>query len=231
MSGKKVCAVIAAAGSGSRMGGVSKPNIKILGRTLFEYVLSAIEDSFIDEIVVVCSKDNEESLKELAKSFNKPIKFVLGGSMRAESIKNGVLASSEDIEIICAHDCARPFVTREILEDTVNRAIETGASCVCSSVTDTVKYKNPQTNEVTTLDRSNMFAVQTPQCFNKRLYLDAVEHASDIYGNFTDETSLIEYFGAKVDYIVRTEPNMKLTSPSDVALAEAIFKQINVQGD
>ncbi len=226
MSRKKVCAVIAAAGSGSRMGGVSKPNIKISGRTLFEYVLSAIENSFIDEVVVVCSKDNIDSLKELSVGYKTPIKFVLGGSMRAESIRNGVLASSDDIDIICAHDCARPFITKEILEDTVNRAIDSGASCVCSPVTDTVKYRNPQTNEVSTLDRSNMFAVQTPQCFNKKLYLDAVEHAKDIYGNFTDETSLLEHFGAKVDYIVRTEPNMKLTSPSDVSVAEAILKKL-----
>jgi 2-C-methyl-D-erythritol 4-phosphate cytidylyltransferase len=222
----KVCAVIAAAGSGTRMGGVSKPNIKLLGKTLFEYVLDAISASFIDEAVVVCSADNVDSLRELASSFEKPIKFVLGGKMRAESVKNGVLASSDDTDIICVHDCARPFVTKAIFEETVTSAVASGASCVCSPVTDTLKYRDPKTNEISTPNRNDLFAVQTPQCFKKTLYLDAVSRAEDFYADFTDETSLLEHFGVKVDYIVRSEPNMKLTSVADVAVAEAIMNQI-----
>ena len=222
----KVCAVIAAAGSGSRMGGVSKPNIKLLGKTLFEYVLDAITASFIDEAVVVCSNDNIESLREIAHDFKKPIKFVLGGKMRAESVRNGIDASSDDIDIICVHDCARPFVTKEIFEETVVAAIDSGASCVCSPVTDTLKHRNPETNEISTPNRNDLFAVQTPQCFKKSVYLDAVKQAEEIYSDFTDETSLLEHFGVKVNYTVRTEPNMKLTSVADVAVAEAIMNQI-----
>jgi 2-C-methyl-D-erythritol 4-phosphate cytidylyltransferase len=222
----KVCAVIAAAGSGTRMGGVSKPNINLLGKTLFEYVLDAISASFIDEAVVVCSNDNVESLREIAKGFKKPIKFVLGGKMRAESVRNGVNASGEDTDIICVHDCARPFVTKEIFEETVLAAVNSGASCVCSPVTDTLKYRDPKTNEISTPNRNDLFAVQTPQCFKKNVYLNAVKQAEDFYSDFTDETSLLEHFGVKVDYIVRSEPNMKLTSVADVAVAEAIMNQI-----
>ena len=113
---KKSCAIIVAAGSGRRMGGVSKPNIKLLGKTLFEYVLSAFDKSLVDGIVVVVNEENEKSLRELANGFKKPITLVRGGETRAESVFNGISAC-EDADIICVHDCARPFITKEIINE------------------------------------------------------------------------------------------------------------------
>ncbi len=220
--GKKVksCAVIAAAGSGTRMGGVSKPNIVLLGKTLFEYVLGAFNASSVDEIVVVCSEDNEFSLSALAEDNEKPIKFVRGGSTRAESVFNGISAS--DAEIFCVHDCARPFVTPSIIDLSIDVADHFGASCVASPITDTVKmYRD--TGEIITLDRSKMFAVQTPQCFKKALYLSARGNAENAE-LFTDETSLLESNGVSVEYIMNHDVNLKLTSKGDVPLAEAIMK-------
>ena len=220
----KNCAVIAAAGSGSRMGGVSKPNIKLLGVTLFEYVLCAFSDSVIDEIVVVCSTDNIDSLKELAKNTSKPINFVLGGKVRAESVSNGINAC-QDADIICVHDCARPFITAEIINETVSAAMEYGASCVCAPVIDTVKYKDPVTGVVSTPNRDALFAVQTPQCFKKEHYLRAKAKSGEMLNSFTDETSLLEYGGIEVKYIPYNKTNMKLTATDDVPIAEIIMKQ------
>ena len=221
----KSCAVIAAAGSGSRMGGVSKPNIVIAEKTLFEYVLGAFGASCVGELVVVCSEDNETSLRTLASGFEKPICFVRGGKTRAESVFLGVCASSKDASIICTHDCARPFISPETINKAVNTAIEKGASCVCAPVTDTVKIKNAD-GTVSTPDRSRLFAVQTPQCFKKELYLSAKALSGEAYLSFTDETSLLEAGGYAVEYIINSENNMKLTSKSDVPLAEAIMKNI-----
>ncbi len=221
----KASAVIAAAGSGRRMGGVSKPNITLFGKTLFEYVLDAVERSSVDMAVVVCSEDNEDSLRKLASGFKKPIRFVRGGSVRAESVLNGVTAS-EDAEVICVHDCARPFLTAEMLDNACNAAISRGASCVCSAVTDTIKYRDPESGHISTPTRDNLFAVQTPQCFGKMRYLEAVARAGESFGSFTDETSLLENAGFEVEYIVTNQPNMKLTSPADVAVAEAIMRGI-----
>ena len=218
----KSFAVIAAAGSGQRMGGVSKPNILLLGKTLFEYVVHAIVASVVDGIIVVCSEDNEDSLRALAKNVKKPISFVRGGKTRAESVFNGISACAEDSEIICVHDCARPFITPETIDLSIKTAIDKGASCVCSPATDTLKQKNSD-GSVSTLDRSSIFAVQTPQCFKKSLYLDARAATTSI-DIFTDETSLLESAGFKVEYITTYENNMKLTSKSDVPLAEAIMK-------
>ena len=225
MLNKKVCAVIAAAGSGRRMGGVSKPNIKVLGKTLFEYVLDAFDKSCVDEIVVVCSCDNELSLRELANGYKKPITFILGGETRAESVKNGISQSSKDAEIICVHDCARPFITAEMIDEAVEKANFHGASCVCADVTDTVKYKQPN-GYIQTPERSALFAVQTPQCFKKSLYLHAVNAVNGDISGFTDETSLLEEIGVEVCYFNRKETNIKLTTADDVPIAEVLMKKV-----
>ncbi|MBE6692118.1 MAG: 2-C-methyl-D-erythritol 4-phosphate cytidylyltransferase [Ruminococcaceae bacterium] len=223
MSNKKRYAVIPSAGSGRRMGGVSKPNLKLLGKTLFEYVLEAFDNSVVDEIIVVCSEDNENSLRELAKGFKKPIRQVRGGESRAESVFNGI-SLCENADIICVHDCARPFITKEIINKTIEAAEKFGAACVCAPVTDTLKYKDPKTGVVSTPERANLFAVQTPQCFKKDIYLNACEIAGDISG-FTDETSLLENSGQRVEYIPWSETNMKLTSADDLPIAEILMKQ------
>jgi 2-C-methyl-D-erythritol 4-phosphate cytidylyltransferase len=228
MYNKKACAVIAAAGSGNRMGGVSKPNIKILGKTLFEYVLEAFDGSGVCEITVVCSEDNEESLRAIAKGFKKPISFTRGGATRAESVMNGINATSRDCELVCVHDCARPFVTVDMIDATLSEAEKHGAACVCSSVTDTVKHKDPLTGFVSTPERNELFAVQTPQCFNKSLYLHAANAVGGDISCFTDETSLLEEIGVSVCYIKRTETNMKLTAPDDVPIAEILMKRKEV---
>lgn len=216
-------AVIAAAGSGSRMGGVSKPNIRLLGKTLFEYVLGAFDSTFVDGIVVVCSEDNIQSLKELSVGFKKPVSFVLGGSTRGISVYNGIACAQEKgAEIVCVHDCARPFITAEIIENAIKAAAEKGASCVCSPITDTVKMID-QGGNIVTPDRSRMFAVQTPQCFKISLYHNSRKKCNSPE-NLTDETALLELGGYSVEYIKTTENNMKLTSKSDVPLAEAIMK-------
>lgn len=221
----KSAAVIAAAGSGRRMGGVSKPNIKILGKTLFEYVIGAFDESLVDEIIVVCSEDNEESLRALCVCVSTPIAFVRGGATRAESVSNGINATSRDIQIICAHDCARPFVTSEMINETLASASKHGASCVCSPVTDTVKHKDPITGFVSTPARDELFAVQTPQCFKKSLYLHAAPAVGDALSDFTDETSLLEEIGVEVCYIKYTGTNMKLTTEDDVPVAELLMKR------
>jgi 2-C-methyl-D-erythritol 4-phosphate cytidylyltransferase len=224
MNGKKICAVVPSAGSGRRMGGVSKPNIKLLGKTLFEYVLSALDRSMVDEIIVVCSEDNEDSLRELAKGFKKPVTQVRGGESRAESVANGINACV-NADIICVQDCARPFVTAEIIDKTIKAAEEFGAACVCAPLTDTVKYKDPKTGLVSTPNRADLFAVQTPQTFKKEVYLSAINTAEGNISGFTDETSLIESSGGRVEYILWSETNMKLTALDDVPIAEILMKK------
>lgn len=222
---KKAYAVVAAAGSGRRMGGVSKPNIELLGKSLFEYVLEAVDKSRIDGVCVVCSEDNEDSLRVLAQGFKKPISFTRGGDTRAESVKNGIEALPKDAYLVCVHDCARPFVTADMINAALEAAEKQGASCVCSAVTDTIKQRDALTGFVSTPERSSLFAVQTPQCFKKALYMHAASAVGANLCDFTDETSLLEEIGVEVCYITRPETNMKLTGIDDIPIAEILMKR------
>lgn len=219
----KVCAVIVAAGSGTRMGGVSKPEIKLDGVTLFERVLTAFCSSDVSEIVVVAG-ENRSRLEALAASYTqKPIRFTDGGKTRSESVFRGVCAASKDCTLICAHDCARPFVTPEIIRAVIEGALDTGASTACAKVTDTVKYVDPERKAVYTPNREHLLSVQTPQVFRKDRYEVAYALACKQGGTFTDETSMLEAAGASVTYVETDPRNIKLTTKEDILLARAIL--------
>lgn len=219
----EVCAVIVAAGSGTRMGGVSKPEIKLDGITLFERVLEAFLASDVREIVVVAG-ENRTRLESLAAKYTqKPIRFADGGKTRSESVFHGVCAASRDCRLICAHDCARPFVTPEIIRAVIDAAKQTGAATACSKVTDTVKYVDPEHKAVYTPNRDHLLSIQTPQVFRKDQYEVAYALACRQGGSFTDETSMLESAGASVAYVETDPRNIKLTTKEDIVLARAIL--------
>lgn len=219
MRDKPVFGVIVAAGSGSRMGGVIKPLIQIEGRTLFERVLGAFEQSSVDAITVVCPED-DSPFRELAAHCKKPVTFTRGGSMRAESVYNGIMAS-EGAYAVCVHDCARPFVTAEIIDSVCGSVQATGASCACSAVTDTIRYVDFESGEIYTPDRRHLLSIMTPQAFLTEVYTDSVKKIGDISG-FTDECGMLVSAGVSVEYVICPSDNIKLTSPEDITLAIAI---------
>lgn len=223
MQTDKVCAVIVAAGSGTRMGGVSKPEIKLDGITLFERVLSAFCASDVHEIVVVAG-ENRPRLEAIAAPYTqKPIRFTNGGKTRSESVFNGVSAASKHCTLICAHDCARPFVTPSIIREVIDGAAETGASTACAKVTDTIKYVDEEHHSVYTPNRDCLLAIQTPQVFRKDRYEVAYALACKRGNAFTDETSMLEAAGARVAYVPTDPRNIKLTTKEDILLARAIL--------
>ena len=217
-----VSAVIVAAGSGTRMGGISKPELTISGKTLFSYVLDAFLRSDVDEIVVVCGT-NRPRLEALApKNAGKPIRFCSGGATRTESVFKGVEAADKRSRILCVHDCARPFVTPEIIHEVIAAAIENGAATACTPVTDTVKYVDPEHSVIYTPNRNCLLALQTPQVFRRDQYLVAYALANKKGSAFTDETAMLENAGAKVTYVPCPASNMKLTTKEDLLLARAL---------
>lgn len=220
MKGKDyVSAVIVGAGNGTRMGGVNKALIKIGDETAFRMVLRAFFAApCIDEIVVVC-RDKAELEGEAAGFGGKPLRFVLGGATRAESVLNGVKAASGKCTAYCIHDCARPLVTPEIIADVVSAGLEYGAATVCTSVTDTVKYVNTETNTVYTPERKRLRAVQTPQVIKKDIYMLSILTAKADGFTATDDTALVEHAGKRVRYVETDKSNIKLTCAEDVYMA------------
>ena len=184
---KRVTAVLVAAGSSTRMG-FDKLSFDLGGETVVQRSIRAFaECPLVDEIVLVAGK-NREFLEQQAAACQKPVQVVPGGATRAESAKNGVLAASG--EIVAVHDAARPFVSEAVIEAALNAAALCGAAAPAVPVKDTVKTAKrgdgktvPKGCSVTeTPDRSTLYAVQTPQCFDRAAYLAALdEDAKALY--------------------------------------------------
>ena len=214
-----VGAVIVAAGSGTRMGNVSKPLIMLGGKTVIERVVDAFSACpSVDEIIVVCK--NSAPFEHLIKS-EKQLKFVGGGDTRSDSVSNGVNVLNK-ADIVCIHDCARPFITAEEIEALIKEAVKTGASCACTKVRDTIKYVSEEEKCCYTPKRENLIAVQTPQVFKRDIYLASRAIALKDGLSSTDETTIAEHAGFKVSYIETSELNIKLTDANDVKIAKAI---------
>ena len=159
-----VSAVIVAAGSGTRMGGVSKPLIDLGGKTVLERVLDAVSAAeTVDDIVLVCRKSNE--IDTSVSRCKKPIKTVEGGATRTESVRNGAMAAKSDF--LCFHDCARPFIKSEDIDRVVNAALSCGAASACAPEYNTVKYLDTNRKVLFTPERDRLIAVQTPQVLKR----------------------------------------------------------------
>jgi 2-C-methyl-D-erythritol 4-phosphate cytidylyltransferase len=217
-----VSGIIVAAGSGTRMGRVAKPFIKLGDRTVLEYVLDAFLQSCVDEIIIVCA-DNSAFLPYIPANASKPIIFAEGGRTRTISVYNGVSQSKKGEGIVCIHDCARPFVTADIINEVVNAAKESGAATASHPVKDTIKYVNPNANTVYTPERKFLLSIQTPQAFKKSVYSVSFMLAQKQKATNTDETALAENAGFSVAYVNTPETNIKLTTPEDIKIAKSIL--------
>ncbi len=223
-NGFPVSAVVVAAGSGTRMGGVSKPELTLGGKPLLAWVLEAFGRTEVSEIVVVCGT-NRARLEEIAKRVpvRQPVGFCDGGKTRTESVWNGVNACDARSKLLCVHDCARPFVTPELISAVIDEARKTGAASACAPVTDTVKYVDEAHNAVFTPAREYLLALQTPQVFRRDFYEVAYALALKKGGRFTDETALLEAADVRVSYVRTETQNMKLTTRGDLLLARALL--------
>lgn len=223
-----VSAVIVAAGGSVRMGiADSKQFIPLLSQPAIEYTLKAFQKChLIKEIVIVCREQDNDRINKIIElnGFNKVSKLVKGGDSRADSVRNGIGACSENAKYYAIHDGARPLITVEEIERVVEAAFDTGAATLGTSVKDTIKVVDGFNNIESTPIRSQLRAVQTPQVFERDLYRFALENAGDNIINFTDDCSLIENMGGEVLVVKGNEENIKLTTPIDIVIAESILK-------
>ena len=217
-----VTAIIAAGGRGERYGGaMPKQFVAIGGRPLLErsvvLFLSHIE---IDEVVVTLPAELVRDPPSYLRSASKPLRIVAGGPRRQDSVMNGFKVANEQSEIIVVHDAARPFASSALVSRTIAAAAESGAAVAAVGARDTVKrVEGPLVVE--TLPRESIFLAQTPQAFRRHVLRDALA-LGETGAEATDEAALAERAGHAVR-IVEGEPgNMKVTTPEDLVLAEAI---------
>ena len=227
MDDRFTSAIIVAAGDSIRMGyKLSKQLIPLNGHPAIEYTLRAFQNCpQIDEIVVAARPADIESIARIAFNFRKVSTVIAGGATRTESVRKGMRACDKRATHYAIHDGARVLITPREIQRVLNAAYEHGAAAPATPVTDTVKVIGENGVILSTPDRSTLWAVQTPQVFEKDLYRRAMDNALSIGLNVTDDCSMIEAIGGEV-YTVRGEySNLKLTTPVDVTIAEAILSK------
>lgn len=219
--------VIVAGGSGSRMKmDINKQFIKIYDKEIISYTIDAFyKNESIDEVVVVIKRDEEEFfVKHIIDKYNyKNIKIAYSGKERQDSVYNGLKKVDNNCDIVLIHDGARPFIKREIIDETIVKAKNYKSVVVGVPVKDTIKVVDDNNIIKDTPNRKYLWAVQTPQGFDYKLLMDAYENAynNDYYG--TDDASLVEYLGKDVKIIMGSYENIKITTKEDIKFGEMIL--------
>ena len=214
-------AVVVAAGRGVRMGAaVNKVLLPLCGEPVIRHAVRAFcEADEIDGVVVVASADEKEQMRAALCGLEKVCAIVPGGVTRQESVQNGLDALPKEARIALVHDGARPLISRELIARCIRQTEDCGSAVVCTPVTDTVKVEKDG-RVVRTLDRSQLRAVQTPQCFFAGELKAAYEAAARDGVSVTDDASVMEHAGHSVHLLESSEVNFKLTTPEDLRRAE-----------
>ena len=220
----RVSAIIPAAGLGVRLG--EEKQFKLLaGYPLFIHsIRTFLNFPKIDEIVVVVPKNKKKIIYDwLTKiSHKKNIVVTHGGLRRQDSVKNGVMSSDRNSDLICIHDAARPFVTTKIIEECIISAKNSDGAVVATPSTSTVKYSKSNIIEKT-INRDNIWLAQTPQVFWRDKLLKAYE-SLDKTDILTDESVLMEKMGYKISLVKGNQANFKITTLEDWKRAESYLQ-------
>jgi len=224
----KAGAVVVAAGRGTRMGGLDKCALQIGRRSLLSYSVDTLR-AVAEAVVVVVAAERLASWQECAAAEGwQGAALVAGGAERGDSVRVGfaaLRAALPEMDVVAIHDGARPLVTMKQARNCLTTAATHGAAILAVPVTDTIKrVRDGQIIE--TLDRTALWAAQTPQCFRTELLAAAFAWMADTHsGPFTDEAGMVEAFGHPVHIVPGDARNPKVTRPGDLAFAEALLHE------
>ena len=229
-----VAAIIAAGGRGLRMGrALPKQYLTVGGQTILERSLAAFDrHQQVQELIVVVPPEALDSAEFVKPATSKPVRFVAGGARRQDSVANGVDALSAEAQVVLVHDAARPCVSADLISRTIAAAASAGAAIAAVPVHDTVKQVRIDGGVgfiEKTLPRETLFLAQTPQAF-RRDVLDAVVAMGREASDATDEASLAERAGYRVQVVPGDPDNLKITTEADLARVEGIVRQADQAG-
>ncbi|MBP5404151.1 MAG: 2-C-methyl-D-erythritol 4-phosphate cytidylyltransferase [Elusimicrobiaceae bacterium] len=216
-------AVIVAGGSGSRMGR-PKQLLPVGGKPVVVRSIEAFQKCpHVREIVVVTPEEN----REVVLRYVQGVRFANPGQTRLESVKNGVSCINASADVVAVHDGARPFVASSHIENALQTALEKGAAVLAVPVKDTVK-EGENGAVMRTLERSKLWAAQTPQCYRREILEEALEKFG-AQKEATDESQLVEKLGVSVRLVPSDYTNFKITTPEDLIFAEALVSTNSYQ--
>lgn len=221
-------AIIVAAGKGTRFGpDRDKLFLEVAGRPVVAHTWANFDRSVsVDHIVVVVRDGMQSAFEELAATygFKKPYTLAIGGKERQDSVWNGLEAVPATTEIVAIQDGARPCTDLALIEATIAAACEIGAAVAAQAVTDTIKSSNDGKTISGHLDRSKLWAVQTPQCFRLEVIRRAFNAVRERQLFVTDDTAACELIGQPVRLVASPLPNPKVTVPADLPIVELLLK-------
>ena len=223
----KYCgAVIVAAGSASRMGGIDKVMAELGGEPMIKRTVRTFQEcDAIQEIVVVTRQDLILPVMDLCAEFNKVKAVVAGGSSRDESVGMGLNTLSKQVKLVAVQDGARPLVTWQLVDRVVRAANSYGAAAPAVPVKDTIKVVQGGIVAATP-DRETLKAVQTPQVFDFDLLRGALKKAKEDGAAITDDCSAVERLGMSVRIVEGDEKNLKVTTPMDLKIAQMLLEEM-----
>ena len=223
----KYCvAVIVAAGTASRMGGIDKVMAPLGGEPMIVRTVRTFQNAVaVKEIVIVTREDLIPKITSLCGKFDKVRAVVAGGKDRAESVKNGLRMLSNKVKLAAVQDGARPLITEAVIDRTIRAAHTYGAAAPAIPVKDTIKVVEGGIVS-STPDRSALKAIQTPQVFDVDLLKGALKKAFEDGAAITDDCSAVELLGYKVRIVEGDERNIKVTTPMDLKIAELLLEEL-----
>ena len=220
-------AIIVAAGSGVRLGSkVPKAFVKVGDRTMLWYSLAAVgKAGSIDEVVIAVPEGFESAARAeaTAAGLRTPVKITPGGIERQDSVRIALGLTSAESELIIVHDAARPLATPEIFEACLVAAARAGGAIAAIAVSDTLKRVNSGKAIAATVARAGLWQAQTPQAFRRDALVEAHRRAVSDRIVATDDADLVERTGVRVEVVEVSTANITITTPSDLAMVEAIL--------
>jgi len=223
-------AIIVAAGRGTRMGpGMDKLFLEIAGRPVIAHTWARFDTlASVDEIILVVRDGMQESFAEMARqfAFQKPFRLAVGGKERQDSVWNGLKALSPGAEIVAIQDGARPCATHALIQATIDAAREFGAAVAAQPVSDTIKASQDGLTISQHLERSRLWAVQTPQTFRVGIIRRALEMVREKGMQVTDDTAACALIGQPVRLVSGADANPKVTVPADVPCVEFLLNRM-----
>jgi 2-C-methyl-D-erythritol 4-phosphate cytidylyltransferase len=218
-------AIIVAAGSSKRVG-FDKLFSKLGDRSVLEHALAAFEKAeSVSEIIIVC-RDPKLVQDAINRAGGRKVRAVVrGGERRQDSVQAGLKELAENSEFVAVHDAARPLITPREIERVFSAARKHGAAVLAAPITDTLKFADANQVVSGSIDRQNVFAMQTPQIFRRASLLEAYERISSNSLIVTDEVSAIEHAGGSIVIVAAQDHNLKITYAGDLPIAEFILKQ------
>jgi 2-C-methyl-D-erythritol 4-phosphate cytidylyltransferase len=223
-----VTAIVLAAGRSTRMGGgPNKQFIELLGKPIIWYSLTAFElCGAVDAVILVRRPDYAQEAEQIVREFgfHKVCAVTDGGVERQNSVWNGLEKCDPATEIVAVHDGARPLVTAALIQSTIASARSFGTGIAATKVVDTIKEANDDKTVVRTVDRTRLWAVQTPQTVRCALLKEAYTKVFTDKAVVTDEAAAVESLGQKVHLVETPFLNLKITTTSDLAIAESLLR-------